>query len=204
MAEPNNPLIPVQNRVIKIETKLVAFLRTLLSNVKPMTTMLTTFLANVKKAATDLAKTVGKAAVDSILKAGKSILQVVSFVEKSTIEGLKLARNILNVIKKAAQPEKVFNVVKKMMARFAKIFRTIVTKVSEIMVILAPIETVLSVIGAFRTVLQLIFKWISQVAGLSGVVKKARGLLKKSYKMLKEEAKEVTKIVKEVNKLKPA
>lgn len=204
MAEPENPLIPIQQKVIGIETKLVEFLRAVIGTVKPMTMSLTAFLANIKKAATDLAKTIGKTAVDTILKAGNRIVQVMSYVEKQTVEALKMARNILKTIKKAAQPEKVFNLVKQMVARFAKVFRLIVTKVSEVMTILSPIEMVLGVISTVRMVLQLVFKWISQVAGLTSAVKKARSLLKKSQVMLKNVAKEVTTIVKDVNKLKPA
>ncbi len=204
MAEPDNPLVPIKEKVVKIETRLVEFLRTALGKIKPMTISLMSFLANVRKAAKDLAKTVGKAVIDNVLKAGDRLFQTMSFVESQTIECLKLIRNVLSAIKKAAQPDKVFNMVKKVVARFAKIFRVIVTKVSEVMAVLAPIEAVLSVISTFKTVLQMIFKWIAQVSGVTSGVKKARALLKKSYKILRDEAKEVTKLVKEVNKLKPA
>ncbi|MEX0369772.1 MAG: hypothetical protein AB3N09_04020 [Tateyamaria sp.] len=204
MADPDNPLLPVQQKVVRIETRLIEFLRVILSKVKPMTMSLAAFLSHVRKSAKDLAAKVGKAAIDSILKAGTLLVRSVALIERQTLDGIKLARSIISTIRKAAQPEKVFKTIKKMVARVAKLFRLVVSKVAEVMAALAPVEAVLSVINTFSLVLRMVLKWIKDVAGVSGAVKKARSLLKKSLKMLRQEAKAVTKLVKEVNQLKPA
>ncbi|WP_413851253.1 hypothetical protein [Tateyamaria sp.] len=205
MAEAENPLIPVQAKVARIHARLLEFFRSVLIKIKPVMMSLKGFLVNLKKSAKEIGQTVGKAAVDSVIKAGQKLLQIVAFVEKNTIVAIKMATKMLAFIKKSMKfPEKVFKAVRAMVARLAKVFRLIVTKVHEVMVILNPIETILQVIDRLKMMLQLIFKWITQVSGISNGVKKAKALIKKSVKMLKAEAKQVTELVKEVNKLKPA
>ncbi|MEL6806498.1 MAG: hypothetical protein AAFO97_01855 [Pseudomonadota bacterium] len=205
MAEADNPLVPVQTKVARIHARLFEFFRNVLIKIKPVMMSLKGFLANLKKSAKEIAKTVGKAAVDSVIKAGERLLTIVAFVEKNTIVAIKMATKMLAFIKKSLKtPEKVFKAVKAMVARLAKVFRLIVTKVHEVLVIINPIEIVLKVIDAVKMMLQLVFKWIAQVGGITSGVKKAKALIKKSVKMLKAEAKNVTELVKEVNKLKPA
>lgn len=205
MAEADNPLVPVQTKVARIHARLFEFFRNVLIKIKPVMMSLKGFLVNLKKSAKEIAKTVGKAAVDSVIKAGERLLTIVAFVEKNTIVAIKMATKMLAFIKKSLKtPEKVFKAVKAMVARLAKVFRLIVTKVHEVLVIINPIEIVLKVIDAVKMMLQLVFKWIAQVGGITSGVKKAKALIKKSVKMLKAEAKNVTELVKEVNKLKPA
>lgn len=205
MAQADNPLIPIQDKVVRIHTRLLDFLRNVLMKIKPIMISLRGFLMNVKKAAKEIAKTVGKSVVQSVIKMGEKLLQVVAFVEKLVIEGVKFAAKVLSVIKKAAkEPQKAFKVVKAMVARLAKLFRTILTKVMELMVAINPIEMVLKVIDTMKMMLQLVFRWITQVGGITSGVKKAKALIKKSVKLLKAEAKQVTEMVKDANKLKPA
>lgn len=205
MAQPDNPLIPIQDKVVRIHSRLLDFLRNVLLKIKPMMVTLQGFLVDVKKAAKEIARTVGKSVVDSFIKMGTKLVQVVAFVEKLVFEGIKFAAKILSVIKKAAKaPEKVFKIVKAMVARLAKLFRTILTRVMELMVAINPIDVVLRVIDAMKMMLQVVFRWISQVTALTTSVKKAKALIKKSVKLLKAEAKQVTEMVKEANKLKPA
>jgi len=205
MAEAENPLVPIQAKVARIHARLFEFFRNVLLKIKPVMLSLKGFLANLKKSAKEIGKTVGKAAVDSVIKAGQKLLQVVAFVEKNTMVAIKMAAKMLAFIKKSMKfPQKVFKAVKAMVARLAKVFRLIVAKVTEVLVILNPIEMILKVIDTMKMMLQLIFKWITQVSGISSGVKKAKALIKKSVKMLKAEAKQVTELVKEANKLKPA
>ncbi|MFL4469499.1 hypothetical protein ACERZ8_06310 [Tateyamaria armeniaca] len=205
MAQAENPLIPIQDKVVRIHSRLLDFFRNVLVKIKPMIVSLQGFLVNVKKAAKEIAKTVGKSAVDSVIKLGTKLIQVIAFVEKLVIEGIRFAAKVLGVIKKAAkEPQKAFKVVKAMVARLAKLFRTILAKVVEIMVAINPIEMVLRLIDTMKMMLQLVFRWITQVGGITSGVKKAKALIKKSFKLLKAEAKQVTEMVKEANKLKPA
>ncbi|WP_299728863.1 hypothetical protein [uncultured Tateyamaria sp.] len=204
-AQPDNPLIPIQDKVVRIHSRLLEFFRNVLVKMKPMIVSLQGFLVNVKKAAKEIAKTVGKSAVESVIKMGTRLVQVVASVEKLVIEGIKFASKILAVIRKAAKvPQKAFKVVKAMVARLAKMFRTILSKVMEVMVVINPIEIVLKVIDTMKMMLQLVFGWITQVGSITSGVKKAKSLIKKSVKMLKAEAKQVTEMVKDANKLKPA
>ena len=205
MAQADNPLVPIQNKVIRIHARLLEFFKSVLIKIKPVMMSLKGFLGNLKKSAKEIAKTVGKAAVDSVIKAGQRLLQIVAFVEKNTIVAIKMAVKMLAFLKKSMKtPEKAFNAVKAMVARLAKVFRLIVTKVHEVLVMINPIEMVLKVIDTMKMMLQLVFKFISQVGGITSGVKKAKTLIKKSVKMLKAEAKKVTELVKESNKLKPA
>ena len=205
MAQADNPLVPIQNKVIRIHARLLEFFKSVLIKIKPVMMSLKGYMGNLKNSAKEIAKTVGKAAVDSVIKAGQRLLQIVAFVEKNTIVAIKMAVKMLAFLKKSMKtPEKAFNAVKAMVARLAKVFRLIVTKVHEVLVMINPIEMVLKVIDTMKMMLQLVFKFISQVGGITSGVKKAKTLIKKSVKMLKAEAKKVTELVKESNKLKPA
>jgi len=204
MAQSDNPLDPIHQKVLRIETRLMDLLRNVLAKMKPWVQGLVKFLSEVSKSAKDLAKSIGKSAVQSILKAGATLVTTVSFVEKQTFEGIKMARKIVGVIRKAVDPQKVFKAVKALVARLAKTFRVILVKVSEVMNLLNPLDVVLTVVNTMKMVLQMIFKWISQSGPISSGVKKAKTLVKKSLKLLRQEAKQVTEMVKEVNKLKPA
>ncbi|MEO0401600.1 MAG: hypothetical protein AAF214_04425 [Pseudomonadota bacterium] len=204
MAQTDNPLDPIHQKVLRIETRLMDLLRNVLAKMKPWVQGLVKFLSEVSKSAKDLAKSIGKSAVQSILKAGATLVTTVSFVEKQTFEGIKMARKIVGVIRKAVDPQKVFKAVKALVARLAKTFRVILVKVSEVMNLLNPLDVVLTVVNTMKMVLQMIFKWISQSGPISSGVKKAKTLVKKSLKLLRQEAKQVTEMVKEVNKLKPA
>ncbi|MEM6371984.1 MAG: hypothetical protein AAF727_04300 [Pseudomonadota bacterium] len=205
MAQADNPLLPIQDKVVRIHSRLLDFLRNVVLKLKPIMATLQGFLINVKKVAKDIAKTVGKSVVDNIIKTGTKLLQVFAFVQKLVFDGVKFATKILTVIKKAIkEPEKVFKVVKAMTARFAKLFRTIVAKVAEVMVLLNPVEIVLAVINTMKMMLQMVFRWVSDVSNISSGVKKAKAMMRKSFKLLKVEAKRVTEVVKEANKLKPA
>lgn len=205
MAEPDNPLVPIQQKVVRIHSRLLEFFRNVLIKIKPLMLSLQGFLANVKKAAKDIAKAVGATAVTNAIKAGARLLQLVSYIDKLVIEGIKMAIKTLVFIKKSMkEPQKAFKTVKAMVARLAKVFRIIVTKVFELMVSINPVEMVLNVIHTMKMMLQMVFKWIAQVGPVAGGVKKAKALIKKSVKMLRAEAKGVTQLVKEANQLKPA
>ena len=116
-----------------------------------------------------------------------------------------MAAKILAVIKKSMKvPQKAFKAVKAMVGRLASVFRLIVTKVHEVLVVLNPIEFALKLIDTMKMMLQLVFKFITQVGGITSGVKKAKALIKKSVKKLKAEAKQVTEMVKDASKLKPA
>lgn len=204
MAQTDNPLVPVAEKVVRIDLCLTAFLRTVLRKIKPMMQGLLKFLTEVRKAAKDLAGKIGKTAITKVLKLGDNLLRLLPVLEKQVIEGIKLARKILAVVRKAKDPAAVFKAVKAMVARVAKLFRVVVTKLAELMAVISPIEAVLSLIGTMKMVLQFMFKWIADVTGVSSGVKKAKAVLKKAQKILRDEAKQVTQLVKEVNKLKPA
>ncbi|MEP1962795.1 hypothetical protein [Tateyamaria sp.] len=205
MAEAENPLTPIHDKVVKIRSSLYDFLRNVLTKMRPVLRSLVSFMSEVRKAAKDLAKAVGDQVVQNIITAGDQLLKVVTFVDKQVIETIKMADKILAIIRKSnSAPEKAFKIVKTMTARLAKLFRTVLSKVFEVVTVLNPIDIALSLMNKMKRILQMVFKWVGQVGQIASGVKRAKNLIKKSVKQLKTEAKEVTKLVKDVNKLKPA
>lgn len=205
MADAENPLVPIQTKVIKIRTRLIEFQRKVMVKIRAMVNAYLAFAANVRKSAKELALAVGKAAVDQVLRMGTNLINVILFAEKQLIEALKLSTRILKTIKSGLNnPSKVFKAVKAMVARLAKLYRIFVSLVLRSLAYINPVERALYVIDSMRIVLQMVFRWMTQVSPLAKMVKLVRAQLKKYAALLKAEGKIVTELVKEANRLKPA
>ncbi|MEM8577536.1 MAG: hypothetical protein AAGF60_06760 [Pseudomonadota bacterium] len=204
MPTQDSPLKPIEDNVVAIERKLTDFMRLLLSKVKPMAARFTALLVKVKKSAKSLAAKVGKGTIDKILKLGDKLLRLLPMLEKMVMNAVKFARRIIATIRKAPVVEKVFKAVKAMVARLASMYRTILARVAQMMILINPIQAVLKIVTTFSTVLSFLFSWISEVGSVEALMKRASSVVKKAHKMLKAEAKRVTQMVKEANQLKPA
>lgn len=205
MAEADNPFTHIQDKVLKVRTRLFDFLRNVLAKIRPIMRIFVRFMSEVGKVAKELGQAVGEPVVRSILSASRQLPKIVTFVEKLVLRGIKLADRILAVIRKSLSvPEKAFKIVKAMVARLAKLFRMIGSQVLRVLALLDPIDVALSMINAMKKMLQAMFKWVGQVGSLASGVKRVKNLIQKFSKLLKAEAKNVTEMVKQANKLKPA
>ncbi|MEM0937436.1 MAG: hypothetical protein AAGJ91_16200 [Pseudomonadota bacterium] len=197
-------LKPIADKTQRIQDRLQELIRTVLSNIRPALKLLARFIKNVRTSAKVLIAKVGKAAVNTLLKAAEKLLALGPKLDKLVAQARKIAQAILATIKKAVQPEKVFKLLKSMVARLAASFRAIVGLVAQILSALNPLNAVLAVVRSFAMVLMLMLKWIRDVVGLALMIKKTQSLVSKMAKALRAELKTVTQLVKETNRLKPA
>ncbi|MEM9900933.1 MAG: hypothetical protein AAF865_06280 [Pseudomonadota bacterium] len=197
-------LKPIADKTQRIQDRLQELIRTVLSNIRPALKLLARFIKNVRTSAKVLIAKVGKAAVNTLLKAAEKLLALGPKLDKLVAQARKIAQAILATIKKAVQPEKVFKLLKSMVARLAASFRAIVGLVAQILSALNPLNAVLAVVRSFAMVLMLMLKWIRDVVGLASMIKKTQSLVSKMAKALRAELKTVTQLVKETNRLKPA
>ncbi|MEM6740640.1 MAG: hypothetical protein AAF646_11000 [Pseudomonadota bacterium] len=197
-------LKPIADKTQRIQDRLQELIRTVLSNIRPALKLLARFIKNVRTSAKVLIAKVGKAAVNTLLKAAEKLLALGPKLDKLVAQARKIAQAILATIKKAVQPEKVFKLLKSMVARLAASFRAIVGLVAQILSALNPLNAVLAVVRSFVMVLMLMLKWIRDVVGLASMIKKTQSLVSKMAKALRAELKTVTQLVKETNRLKPA
>ena len=205
MAKTDNPLDPIEKKVLRIQTRLMDFTKLLFGKIKPMAGTLAGLIGTIQKSAKELGAKIGKSIVDKFLKAAQRALRLVPILTKLVQEGIKRAVRLRAIILKAVkEPSSIFKVVKTAVARLAKLFRTVVAQVAELMAMIDPVETVLGMVNSMKMMLQFVFDWVKDVSPVAGLAKKARTMLLKSVKMLKAEAKELTKLVKEANALKPA
>jgi len=197
-------LKPIADKTQRIQDRLQELIRTMLSTIRPALKLLARFIKNVQTSAKLLIAKLGKSAVNTLLTSAEKLLALGPKLEKLVAQTRKGAQTILATIKKAAQPEKVFKVLKSLVARLAVNFRAVVALVARILEAINPIRAILKMIHSIVSVLMLVLKWIREVAGLISMIQKTQSLVGKLVKALRAELKTVTQLVKETNRLKPA
>lgn len=108
------------------------------------------------------------------------------------------------MIKKATNPAKVINPVKRLVARLISMFRVIFNFVKQLLEAVDPIGRIVGIICTFINVLRLVISWITDVTGVNKARKTVQAILKRIQKGLSKGFKEATKLAKASGKLKPA
>ena len=204
MAASNNPLVPVQNIVVKLRNRLLQFLRSVWNKVKSLMRSVMKFLNKLKSAAKSIIGVIGKSAYNKLVNIANTLMIKFPIIEKLANNALKMADQILAFIKKAADPNKAIKFVKKFVTRFVKMFRQVFAFVKDVLDAISPLDAALSVLSKFVMVLKMMISWITDVTGVLSAVKKIKSMLRKAFKELKAGLKEAVQLAKEAGKLKPA
>jgi len=204
MPQADNPLAPIEEKVTRIEATLWAYARTIFAKIKPMTSLLARILTPIRRTAKEVGAKIGKAAVDGFIKSADHIMRMGPYTQQLLLAGVKIARKLMALIRKAADPKKAFKVIKAMVARLAKLARTITANMVDLMNTLRPVETVLSLVRSMKTVLQFLLDWVGHAVTVPSLVKKTNAMVKKAAKALPPQANQVNTLVKEANPPKPA
>ena len=204
MAQANDPLKPVLDAVWRYQKRIQELIGSVFNKLRSSMGKAIAFMDNVVKYAKEIAKKVGKGVVNTIVSMRNRIFAAVNAVPGLAKSALKLGYRIIATIQKAADPNKVIKVVKKLFQTYVRMIRQLADYVSDMVAALDPVGKALKVIATFRLVLQMVFKWIADVSGAATAVAKTRSLVRKAAKLLRAEVKDAVRVVKEVQRLKPA
>lgn len=204
MPEDNDPTKKYLEAVERYQANLFKLWKVTFKKAASSLKALIGFLKNVTKAAAQLAATVGKKVVDRVLAAGQYVEEMVSKIPLVVKAALRLGKKIIQLIRKAVDPNKIIGTLKKLFVRYVKMLREIFGYIQEMAKQLDVLGTVLMVINSFKRVLQVMLSWIADVTRANDAVVKVKRMLKKVIKEMRRELKEAEKMRKEVVRLKPA
>ena len=202
MPEANDPLKPIEKGVVKIHDALTRYLKAYIKKLSSMIGPLASFVKEVTSAAKQLIRVVGKAAVETFIKAANRFLRIIGRLLSEAKGLLQFAKRILKMIGKATDPARIIKVLLTLLRKFSKLFKTIVQNVIELLSQIDVLGPVLKIIATFKTVLQLMLSWISRITGVVSLLQKAKTIVKKLVKVLKAELKELVQLVKEAGRIK--
>lgn len=157
---------------------------------------------SIAKFAKELGSKIGKATVQQLLKLPALLRKALNALKKNIAFAMKLAKNLMGLVKSKLDPVRLLKLVKAQIAQFAKRFRMVWQTVREILNVVNPLQAALSVIGYARMVLQMIFDWIKDVVDAEKAIKQCKKAVQDVVKMLKREMGELTKVVKNTNAFK--
>lgn len=204
MALANDPTAPVLDAVERYQARLFELWKVVFKKIESKFKTSAKFFENVATKGGEIASKVGQGVVDKIVGFKDCVFGVLEFVPAAVKSALRLGNKIIALIRKAADPNRIINTMKRLFMRYVKMLKDIFARISEFLDVLNPLGAVLTIVNSFRNVLRLIVKWVGDVSNANSAVKKAKSLLKKVVKAMKREIKEAVLLRKKVLKLKPA
>ena len=112
-----------------------------------------------------------------------------------------LGKRILNTIKKEADKTKLVRTLKTVVRKYVDAMRKVFAWVNEIWRELDLLNRALMVLDGFRSILQIVFRWIAEVSVVLTTLKTAQRLLKQVWKPLKKEIKDALRLGKDMAKI---
>ncbi len=204
MQQENDPTQKFLEATQKHQTLLHYLWKTVFKKVnsilKSMASFLTKFIAEASK----MIVIVGKAVVNRVVEVGQKIIRLITQIPNALKTALRFGKKIIALINKATDPNKIISALKKLFSRYVKMLQEIFGYITELASQLDVIGTAFSIVYTFKSVLQAMFSWISEVTRANDAAAKARRMLKKVLKEMKKDMKELVKLRKEVKKLKVA
>ncbi|EBA18673.1 hypothetical protein RSK20926_13159 [Roseobacter sp. SK209-2-6] len=197
----NDPVKRVAKDVETLHKRITYYLKTVWKRVRGLLAPLRNFLKKILKVVKKIVATVGKKAVDTLVKAATKLLDLFDRVEALLKTMFLLGKRILNTIKKEADKTKLVRTLKTVIRKYVQAMRKVFGWVNEIWRELDILNRALMILDTFRGVLQIIFRWIAEVAVVLNTLKRAKQLLKSVWKALKKEIKDAIKLGKEVAKM---
>ena len=205
MATPaNDPTAPVLRAVENYQKRLFELWKVVFKKIDSKFKTATKFFDNIVTKGEEIASKVGKAVVDKIIGYRDTVFGALDTVPTIVKSALRLGNKIIALIRKAADPNKIINTMKRLFMRYVKMLKDIFALVKQFFDALNPLGAALAIVNTFRNVLRLVVSWITEVSGANSAVKKAKSLLKRVVKAMKQEIKEAILLRKKVLKMKPA
>ncbi|GMG84330.1 hypothetical protein LNKW23_35450 [Paralimibaculum aggregatum] len=200
----NDPTAPVLKAVEIYQKRIFEIWKVVFKKIDSKFKSATKFFDNVVNKGEEIASKVGKAVVEKIIGYRDTVFGALERVPQIVKSALRLGNKIINLIRSAADPNKIINVMKRLFMRYVKMLREIFAMVKQFFEALNPLGTALAVVNALKSVLRLIVSWVGEVTNANNAVKKAKTLLKKVVKAMKLEIKEAILLRKKVLRLRPA
>lgn len=204
MAQENDPTQKFLEATERYQTILTRLWKVVFKKVASIMRALTSFLTKFIAQAKDLVTTIGKKAVNTLIGTGQRLIDLIQGTPNRLKAAIRFGKKIVALIKKAVDPNKIINTLKKLFRRYVQMIQDIANFVSELISNLDIIGTALGVVNTFKRVLQMMFAWIADVTRANDAALKAKRMLKKVQKDMKREVKEAIKLRREVMKLKVA
>ncbi|MEW9920222.1 hypothetical protein AB2B41_11435 [Marimonas sp. MJW-29] len=204
MGTENDPTKKYLEAVDKYQSRLTQLWKVIFKRVASSLKALVSFMKKLVAVAKQIATVVGKSVIDKFLQAANMVQGLLSRIPNLLKAALRLGKKIIELIRKAADPNKILGTLKKLFIKYIKMLKEIYAQIIEMVKQLDVLGTVLTIISNFKSALQLMFSWIAEVTRANDAVNKARKLLKKAMKEMKSEMKQATVLRKEVMKLKAA
>ena len=127
------PLEPIKVGVTTLRDILRELVNMAVKKIKPLMRTILGFLTRLKSQAQALIGAIGKAAYNQIIALADRLARQFPLIEKLANTALKCANQILAMIKKATNPAKVINPVKRLVARLISMFRVIFNFVKQLL-----------------------------------------------------------------------
>jgi len=204
MATTNDPTAPVLRAVEMYQSRLFELWKTVFKKINAKFSAASKFFDNMVAKGGEIASKVGQAVVDKIVGFRDRVFGALESVPQIVKSALRLGNKIIATIRKAADPNRIFGVLKRLFARYVKMLKDIYAWVQDMFEALDPLGAALAVVNSFRNVLRLLVSWVTDVGTANSAVKKAKSLLKGVVKAMKREIKEAIQLRKQVLKLRPA
>jgi len=197
----NDPVKAVERGVERLHKRITFYLKTLWKRVRTLLKPLRTFLKKVMKVVKKIAATVGKRVIEGLVRAATRLLDLFDRVEKLLSTMFLLGKRILNTIKKEADKTKLVRTLKTVVRKYVDAMRKVFAWVNEIWRELDLLNRALMVLDGFRSILQIVFRWIAEVSVVLTTLKTAQRLLKQVWKPLKKEIKDALRLGKDMAKI---
>ncbi len=204
MAAANDPTAPVLRAVEAYQGRIFELWKVVFKKINSKFSTATKFFDNIVNRGEEIASKVGQAVVNKIIGFKERVFNALKVVPAIVKSALRLGNKIIGLIRRAADPNRIIGMLKRLFQRYVKMLKDIYGHVADFYEVLNPLSAALAIVNTFKNVLRLLVSWVTDVSGANSAVKKAKSLLKKVVKAMKQEIKQAILLRKQVLKLKPA